>query len=150
MFRQHRCDFRHQTEKPSFDNRALLEFYQLFSCKVDLEAKLDEWEWFYNFARPHGARNGQTPCYNKGVLVLQTLGNHEIRYDYHITGGVQRERHKVDSRELALENQFNAAGGISNQKLPYQPGTQNTQWEASRNMIHRGGFGMPTARARAS
>lgn len=27
---------------------------------VDLEAKLDEWERFYNFARPHGTHNGQT------------------------------------------------------------------------------------------
>ncbi len=39
------------------------EFFQLLSYKddVDLEAKLDEWERFYNFARPHGAHNGQTP-----------------------------------------------------------------------------------------
>lgn len=39
------------------------EFYQLLSYKgdVDLEAKLDEWERFYNFARPHGAFNGKTP-----------------------------------------------------------------------------------------
>tara|TARA_R110002072_G_scaffold290624_1_gene458345 strand:- start:69 stop:596 length:528 start_codon:yes stop_codon:yes gene_type:complete len=39
------------------------EFYQLLSYKgdVDLEAKLGEWERFYNFARPHGAHNGQTP-----------------------------------------------------------------------------------------
>ena len=38
------------------------EFYQLLSYKrdVDLEAKLDEWERFYNFARPHGAFNGKT------------------------------------------------------------------------------------------
>ena len=28
---------------------------------VDLKAKPDEWERFYNFARPHGAHNGQTP-----------------------------------------------------------------------------------------
>ncbi len=39
------------------------EFYQLLTYKgdVDLEAKLGEWERFYNFARPHGAHNGQTP-----------------------------------------------------------------------------------------
>ena len=39
------------------------EFYQLLSYKgdVDLEAKLSEWERFYNFARPHGAFNGKTP-----------------------------------------------------------------------------------------
>jgi transposase InsO family protein len=39
------------------------EFYQLLSYKgdVDLEAKLDEWERFHNFARPHGAFNGKTP-----------------------------------------------------------------------------------------
>ncbi len=39
------------------------EFYQLLSYKddVDLEAKLGEWEQFYNFARPHGAFNGKTP-----------------------------------------------------------------------------------------
>lgn len=28
---------------------------------VDLEAKLHEWERFYNLARPHGAHNGKTP-----------------------------------------------------------------------------------------
>tara|TARA_R110001606_G_scaffold188847_1_gene336749 strand:- start:100 stop:255 length:156 start_codon:yes stop_codon:yes gene_type:complete len=28
---------------------------------LDLEAKLDEWERFYSFARPHGAHNRQTP-----------------------------------------------------------------------------------------
>ena len=39
------------------------EFYQLLSYKgdVDLEAKLNEWEKFYNFHRPHGAFNGKTP-----------------------------------------------------------------------------------------
>ncbi|MBT3910196.1 MAG: integrase [Rhodospirillaceae bacterium] len=26
-----------------------------------MEAKLMEWENFYNFARPHGAFNGKTP-----------------------------------------------------------------------------------------
>jgi transposase InsO family protein len=39
------------------------EFYQLLTYKddVDLEAKLDEWERFYNFARPHGAFKDKTP-----------------------------------------------------------------------------------------
>ncbi|MCP4318179.1 MAG: IS481 family transposase [Hyphomicrobiales bacterium] len=39
------------------------EFYQLLSYKgdVDLEAKLNGWERFINFARPHGAFNGKTP-----------------------------------------------------------------------------------------
>ena len=39
------------------------EFYQLLSYKddVDLEARLGEWERFYNFFRPHGEHNGQTP-----------------------------------------------------------------------------------------
>jgi transposase InsO family protein len=39
------------------------EFYQLLTYKddVDLEAKLAEWERFYNFGRPHGAFKGKTP-----------------------------------------------------------------------------------------
>lgn len=39
------------------------EFYQLLSYKgdVDLEAKLREWERFYNLSRPHGAFNGKAP-----------------------------------------------------------------------------------------
>jgi len=39
------------------------EFYQRLNYKddVDLEAKLDEWERFYNFARLHRAHNGQLP-----------------------------------------------------------------------------------------
>jgi|TARA_R110002124_G_scaffold286915_1_gene469152 transposase InsO family protein len=39
------------------------EFYQLMKYKddVDLEAKLAEWEAFYNFTRPHGAHGGKTP-----------------------------------------------------------------------------------------
>lgn len=39
------------------------EFYQLLSYKndVDLNAKLKEWENFYNFARPHTSLKGKTP-----------------------------------------------------------------------------------------
>jgi transposase InsO family protein len=39
------------------------EFYQHlnYTDGVDLEAKLDEWERFYNFHRPHGAFSGKTP-----------------------------------------------------------------------------------------
>jgi transposase InsO family protein len=39
------------------------EFYQLLSYTgdVDLNAKLAEWELFYNLARPHGAHSGKTP-----------------------------------------------------------------------------------------
>jgi hypothetical protein len=39
------------------------EFYQLLRYKsdVDLEAKLNEWEPFCNFARPHGRAHGQPP-----------------------------------------------------------------------------------------
>ena len=39
------------------------EFYQLLTYKddVDLEAKLEEWESFYNYHRPHGALRGRTP-----------------------------------------------------------------------------------------
>lgn len=40
-----------------------MEFYQLLSYTndVDLNAKLAEWEAFYNYARPHAAMNGKTP-----------------------------------------------------------------------------------------
>jgi len=39
------------------------EFYQLLSYKddVDLNKKLEAWENFYNFNRPHGAFEGKTP-----------------------------------------------------------------------------------------
>ncbi|MEN8251677.1 MAG: IS481 family transposase [Bacteroidota bacterium] len=39
------------------------EFYQLltYTDDVDLNKKLDEWENFYNFNRPHTAYNGKTP-----------------------------------------------------------------------------------------
>jgi transposase InsO family protein len=39
------------------------EFYQLLSYKgdVDLNKKLEVWEHFYNFNRPHGAHRGKTP-----------------------------------------------------------------------------------------
>jgi len=39
------------------------EFYQLlsFTDDVDLNKKLEEWERFYNFNRPHGSFNGKTP-----------------------------------------------------------------------------------------
>lgn len=39
------------------------EFYQLLSYKddVDLNKKLEAWEQFYNFNRPHGVFNGKTP-----------------------------------------------------------------------------------------
>jgi hypothetical protein len=39
------------------------EFYQLlfYTDAVDLNKKLESWENFYNFNRPHGAHNGKTP-----------------------------------------------------------------------------------------
>lgn len=39
------------------------EFYQLLTHTgdVDLNEKLAEWERFYNYDRPHGAFNGETP-----------------------------------------------------------------------------------------
>ena len=39
------------------------EFYQLLSYKddVDLEQKMEEWEVFYNYCRPHSSHNGKTP-----------------------------------------------------------------------------------------
>ena len=39
------------------------EFYQLLTYKddVDLNAKLAEWESFYNLSRPHGAFDGRAP-----------------------------------------------------------------------------------------
>jgi len=39
------------------------EFYQLLTYKddVDLDRKLEEWERFYNYHRPHGAFKGKTP-----------------------------------------------------------------------------------------
>ena len=38
------------------------EFYQLltYADDVDLQAKLTEWENFYNYHRPHGAFRGKT------------------------------------------------------------------------------------------
>jgi len=40
-----------------------MEFYQLFDYKddVDLNKKMNDWERFYNFDRPHGAFKGKTP-----------------------------------------------------------------------------------------
>ena len=39
------------------------EFYQLltYTDDVDLQAKLAEWEAFYNYQRPHGAHGGKIP-----------------------------------------------------------------------------------------
>ncbi|RPJ43803.1 MAG: hypothetical protein EHM19_07975 [Candidatus Latescibacterota bacterium] len=40
------------------------KFYQLltYTGDVDPNAKLEEWEWFYEYGRPHGALDGKTPC----------------------------------------------------------------------------------------
>ena len=39
------------------------EFYQLltYTNDVDLNSKLKDWEYFYNYDRPHGAFKGKTP-----------------------------------------------------------------------------------------
>jgi transposase InsO family protein len=39
------------------------EFYQLltYTDDVDLNKKLEHWDYFYNFNRPHGAHEGKTP-----------------------------------------------------------------------------------------
>ena len=47
------------------------EFYRMLdSVVVDdtklFNTKLQEWEHFYNFERPHGALGGQTPCERLG------------------------------------------------------------------------------------
>ena len=48
------------------------EFYQLLSYTddVDLSEKLNQWEDFYNFNRPHGAFRGKTP-YEKLICLLK-------------------------------------------------------------------------------
>jgi len=50
-----------KVERPHSKNKT--EFYQLISYKddVDLDAKLAEWEAFYNYHRPLGSLKGQTP-----------------------------------------------------------------------------------------
>ena len=56
---------RNSTAKLKDHNRSdKEEFYQLltYTDDVDLNKKLEEWERFYNFGRPHGAFNGKTPC----------------------------------------------------------------------------------------
>jgi hypothetical protein len=48
------------------------EFYQLlnYTDDVDLNKKLNQWEDFYNFNRPHGAFQGRTP-YEKLKCLLK-------------------------------------------------------------------------------
>ena len=48
------------------------EFYQLLSYTddVDLNEKLNQWEDFYNFNRPHGAFMGKTP-HEKLICLLK-------------------------------------------------------------------------------
>ena len=48
------------------------EFYQLltYTDDVDLNKKLEYWEQFYNFDRPHGSLEGNTP-YEKMRSLLQ-------------------------------------------------------------------------------
>ena len=50
------------------------EFYQLLSYTddVDLNQKLEEWEHFYNFDRPHGAHGGRTPYEALKTMLEQT------------------------------------------------------------------------------
>jgi len=53
----------HQPSWPGIDDE---EFYRLVAGEVIddaklFNAKLHEWERFYNFARPHGALGGLTP-----------------------------------------------------------------------------------------
>ena len=51
------------------------EFYQLLSYAddVDLNAKLQAWENYYNFDRPHFSHQGQTP-YEVMKLLLEKAG----------------------------------------------------------------------------
>ena len=51
------------------------EFYQLltYTDDVDLNAKLDAWESFYNYDRPHISHAGQTP-----YEVLRLLLNNDL------------------------------------------------------------------------
>ncbi len=47
------------------------EFYQLldYNDDVDLRKKLEAWEHFYNFNRPHGARRGKPPYEAPRIMI---------------------------------------------------------------------------------
>ena len=47
-------------EIPQYKDGVTMESGEYFG-EVDLEARLGEWERFYNFHRPHGAHKGKTP-----------------------------------------------------------------------------------------
>lgn len=65
------------------------EFYQLLSYKVDvdLEAKLSEWENFYNFNRPHGAFNEKHPMkpFANGYNLVQSMSQQIVN----LTGDIE-------------------------------------------------------------
>ena len=50
------------------------EFYQLLSYTddVDLNKKLESWEQFYNFDRPHGSFEGETPYERLRSLLIKS------------------------------------------------------------------------------
>lgn len=54
------CSDRHRTGAPTGGFRLLEHGVIIDDAKV-FNDKLQEWEDFYNFHRPHGGLNGQTP-----------------------------------------------------------------------------------------
>lgn len=59
------------------------EFYATVDIRdAALSNRLDEWEFYYNWHRPHGSLQGQTPCEKHSSLIDKTPLREEVEAMY--------------------------------------------------------------------
>lgn len=79
-----------------------VEFYS--TVEVDdpwLPDRLEEWQFFYNWHRPHTSLNGHTPMDRCCELIEATLSNEEVEAQYDTKGERERVRNFLADQRLA-------------------------------------------------
>jgi putative transposase len=78
-----------------------VEFYATADlADPDLALRLEEWQFFYNWRRPHTSLNGLTPMERYCALSSQTPYTEEIHAQYALTPERYQERNYYLDRQL--------------------------------------------------
>ena len=75
-----------------------------YPADSELALRLEEWQFSYNWHRPHSSLKGKTPLERYCELMWQTPLNEEARHDYDADKELVQERnYKVEMQVRALK-----------------------------------------------
>jgi len=82
--------------------------------EADLEARLEEWQFDYNWRRPHGALGGRTPAQRLAELGAVTPLREDVALVYDVrTERLQLSNWTADRALAALTTNFRQEGGLA-------------------------------------